>query len=216
MGEKCFRRFSSVVFIPMEKPILIFDFDGVIVDSFQTAFGIHKLSKPTLTPERYRALWNKNLSEVQYEDPVEQEINFEEEYAKQFKSLGIEEEIKNSILKFSEKFRLFIISSTMSETIKEYLKHHGLSECFEEVLGYDIEPSKIKKFNSIFEKYSINPAEAIFVTDTSGDIKEARQANIGTIIGILGGFQDEEHLTEANPHFIVKNFAELKDLILNK
>lgn len=200
----------------MEKPILIFDFDGVIADSFQIAFGIHKLSKPTLTPERYRAVWNKSLSEVQYEDLVEQEINFEEEYAKQFKSLDIEEEIKNSILKFSEKFRLFIVSSTASEIIKEYLKKHGLLECFEEILGYDVEHSKTKKFNSIFEKYFIHPAEAIFVTDTSGDIKEAKQANVGTIIGILGGFQDEEHIKEASPHFIVKNFAELKDLIFNK
>jgi len=200
----------------MDKKILIFDFDGVLVDSFHVAFGIHKLSKPTLTPERYRSLWTKNLSEVKYEEPVVREINFEEEYAKQFKNFDIDTEIKKSILKFSENFCLFVVSSTMSEVIKEYLKKHDLLKYFEEILGYDVDPSKTRKFNSIFKKYSANPASAIFVTDTSGDVKEAKQASIGTIIGILGGYQDEEYLKQSKPNFIVKNFSELEKLIYGK
>jgi phosphoglycolate phosphatase-like HAD superfamily hydrolase len=79
-----------------------------------------------------------------------------------------------------------------------------------------VDPSKTRKFNSIFKKYSANPASAIFVTDTSGDVKEAKQASIGTIIGILGGYQDEEYLKQSKPNFIVKNFSELEKLIYGK
>lgn len=193
----------------MKDKVIIFDFDGVIADSFDIAFEVNKLSKPTLTKERYRMKFNENISKVKYEDKKVREINFFDEYGKRFESLGINKNIKQTIKDLSKDHMLFIVSSTINSIIEEYLSRHKIINCFTEILGCDIEKSKIKKFNIIFKKYKILPEEAIFITDTSGDIEEAKEAKIGLIIGILGGYQDKENLEKAKPHIIIKNFEKL-------
>ena len=79
-------------------------------------------------------------------------------------------------------------------------------KAFTEILGFDIETSKVKKFNMIFKKYNVAPNQAIFLTDTSGDINEAKEAKINFIVGILSDYQNEENLKKAGPNAIVKDF----------
>lgn len=199
----------------MNNKIIIFDFDGVIADSFDIAFEVNQLSKPTLTKERYSMKFNENISKVEYEDKKVREINFFEEYGKRFEFLGIDKAIKETIKDLSKDYSLFIVSSTINSIIKEYLTRHEIVDCFTEILGYDIEKIKVKKFNMIFQKYKIPPEDVVFVTDTSGDVGEAKEAGIGYIIGILGGYQSKESLEKASPNMIIKNFKEL-DLLKNK
>lgn len=91
--------------------------------------------------------------------------------------MPISDDIKKIIKNLSKKSRLFIVSSTINKTIEDYLLRHCILKCFTEILGYDIEKSKVKKFKMLFDKYSINPQNAIFISDTSGDIKEAKEAD---------------------------------------
>lgn len=197
----------------MEEKIIIFDFDGVIVDSFEVAFKVNQLARPTITRERYRAMFNGNIADAKMEDKKVNEINFFHEYGERFKNLSINPDIKDVIIKLSKKHRLFVISSTINSIIKEYFKRHGLLDAFTEILGFDIETSKVKKFNMIFKKYNINPRQTIFLTDTSGDINEAKEAKINFIVGLLGGYQNEESLEKAKPNVIVKDFNDFFNLI---
>lgn len=197
----------------MKEKIIIFDFDGVIVDSFDIAYDVNKLARPTITRERYQAIFNGNFADAKYEDKNVKEIDFFYEYGKRFKHLSIDQNIKDSIIKLSQDYKLFIVSSTINSIIEEYLKRHGLLEAFTEILGFDIETSKVKKFNMIFEKYNITPNQTIFLTDTSGDINEAKEAKINFIVGILGGYQNEENIRKANPNAIVKNFNNFFNLV---
>ncbi len=48
-----------------------------------------------------------------------------------------------------------------------------------------------------------------FISDTSGDIYEAKEAGIGYIIGILGGYQTKGSIEKAKPNTIVKDFDDL-------
>ena len=59
----------------MKEKIIIFDFDGVIVDSFAVAFETNKLARPTLTRERYRSKFNGNINDAQFEDEQVREID---------------------------------------------------------------------------------------------------------------------------------------------
>ena len=52
----------------MKEKIIIFDFDGVIVDSFDIAFKVNKLSRPALTKKSYRAKFNGNIADAKYEE----------------------------------------------------------------------------------------------------------------------------------------------------
>jgi phosphoglycolate phosphatase-like HAD superfamily hydrolase len=142
------------------------------------------------------------------------EIDYFHEFGEKFKSLGIKQDIKDIIIKLSKNFKLFIVSSTPNSIIQDYLKRHDLSKAFTDIFGLNIEASKVKKFNIIFEKYNVSPNQSIFLTDTSGDIKEAKEAKINFIIGILGGYQDEKSLQKAKPDAIVKDFNNFFNLII--
>jgi len=196
-----------------KEKIIIFDFDGVIADSFEIALRVGQMSKPTLTGERYRKLFDGNIYEAEYEDPVVKEVDFFAEYGKRFKTLGLADEIKTIIKKLSQDFRLFVVSGTTNAIINEYLKRHEILGYFIEVFGCDVATSKVKKFNMLFEKYKIFPAEAIFLTDTAGDIKEAKIAKINFIVGILGGFQDRASLKKAEPNAIAEDFNDFLRII---
>jgi len=197
----------------MKEKIIIFDFDGVIVDSFDVAFEVNKLARPTITRERYQAKFNGNIANATHEDEKTREIDFFYEYGERFKKLDIDQDIKDSLIKLSKEHKLFIVSSTTNPIIEEYLTRHGLLELFTEILGFDIETSKVKKFHMIFDKYNISPDKTIFLTDTSGDIDEARESKINFIVGILGGYQNEENLKNAKPNAIVKDFNTFFNLI---
>lgn len=191
-----------------KEKIIIFDFDGVIVDSFKVALEVNQLATPTLTTERYRAKFNGNIADAPHDDPVVREIDFFAEYGQRFQSLGIDDYIKEIIIKLCKKFPLFIVSSTTNRIISDYLTRHGIRHCFEEIFGFDIEKSKIKKFNMLFKKWGVLPENTVFLTDTVGDILEARAAGIELIVGILGGYQHEKTLRAAQPKKIVKNMHE--------
>lgn len=200
----------------MNRKNIIFDFDGVIVDSFDIAFETNKLARPTLTRERYRAKFNGNINDAKHEDEKVNDIDFFYEFGEKFKHLGIKSDIKNNIKKLSEENNLFIVSSTPNPIISDYLQRHSLLGAFTELYGLDVHKSKVLKFNMIFEKYKISPNQTIFVTDTSGDVIEAKEVKIDFIIGILGGYQDEESLQKANPDMIVKDFNNLIEVIESK
>lgn len=195
------------------KKIIIFDFDGVIADSFEIAYEVARLSRPSLTKETYKAKFNGNIGDAKHDDKKVKEIDFFFEYGKRFEDLGLDENIKNYIISLNKDYRLFIVSSTINSIIKKYLQRHGILDYFTDILGFDIEKSKVKKFKMIFDKYHISPCDVIFITDTLGDINEARAAGINIIIGILGGYQDEKTLRGAGIHAIVKDFNGFFELL---
>lgn len=193
--------------------VIIFDFDGVIADSLAIAFEVNKLSKPTLTLERYQAAFNGNINEVKYEDKIVRKVDFFKEYGERFFTLGIDSEKKIFIQKLAQEYQLYIISSTTGDIIREYLHRHHIIHCFTDILGNEVHSSKIKKFTMLFDQHHINPKEVIFITDSSGDMKEAREVGIQRVVGILGGYQNEASLKKENPTVIVENFSQFYDFV---
>ena len=192
---------------------IIFDFDGVIVDTFDIAFEVNKLTRPSLNKESYREKFNGNINTAQFSEPETREIDFFHEYRKRLEKIKINPDTKKSIISLSKNFRLFVISSTVSLVIGNFLEKNNLLKYFIEILGLDVDPSKVEKFNIIFDKYNISPQETIFITDTSGDVLEAREAKINFIVGMLGGYQNENSLKKSKPDIIVKNFIDFSKVI---
>lgn len=196
--------------------IIIFDFDGVIADSLMIAFEVNKLSKPTLTLDRYQAAFDGNINEAKYEDKIVRKIDFFKEYGKRFSILGIDQEKKNFIQKLAQEFQLYIISSTTGVIIREYLHRHNILHCFTDMLGNEIHTSKVTKFTMLFDQHHINPEKVIFITDSSGDMREARKVGIQWIVGILGGYQNKDSLKNGEPTIIVENFSQFYDFVHSK
>ncbi len=201
--------------------VIIFDFDGPIVDSFLACFEMGEFRSPGITLEEYRMMFTGNIFDEfekrQQGKPVIEPPDFDYGKESQKRKLpltpvqGIPELLKNL---HTKAHILAIISSSNSERIREYLRTHHIEEFFTDVLGADVEKSKVRKFEMVAQKYNVSPDQMIFVTDTLGDIKEAAEHNIPTI-GVTWGFHDKTLLRQGNPHAIVSTPKALEAAIEN-
>jgi phosphoglycolate phosphatase len=192
----------------MNKEVVIFDFDGVIANTFETCYEINKLGDPQITIDEYRRRFLGNISDTKPEREPIRKIDFFAEYGKRMLSGPLFDDMKEIIEEINEANKMVIVSSTITPLIEDYLVHHGLRERFEDILGYDIATSKVKKFNTVLSHYNLTSSEAVLVTDTVGDIIEAKEIDIPTI-AVTWGYQPREILEQAQPNALVEIPAEI-------
>jgi HAD superfamily hydrolase (TIGR01509 family) len=185
---------------------IIFDFDGVIHDTFDLAYGVNKLVS-NLTVEEYKDMFNGNL----YAHPtvtLENENKYFAISSKLFNDLVIEEQTKAELLKLKDRFDLFIVSSNNEESLNAYLGNNGIMHVFKRVLGKETHRSKVEKFKILMDEHGVTKDNSIFVTDTLGDILEANKLGL-TTIAVDYGFHERERLEKGNPHRIISDFNEV-------
>jgi len=173
------------------KKVVIFDFDGVIVDTFDFCYQITKINNPKLTSDEYRTYFEGNINDAKKVEKTD--FDFFAHYTPRLQKKEPIEEISDVIKKLSEKYTLVIVSSTITPPITEFLKKHNLLEYFSDILGNDIAKSKMVKIQMVLDKHNINAKDCVFVTDTLGDIKEADNMNVRSI-AVLWGYHDMDTL----------------------
>ncbi len=191
---------------------IIFDFDGVIHDTFDLAYKINvEIFGDTFTEENYRDIFNGNI--FKNTDFIEKDSNkFSRLQKEAFKYLKIDDNIKNNLEKLSKEYALFIISSNEEDTLNMYFQNNDFTHIFKEVLGLETHKSKVKKFEYLFAKYGIKADDCIFVTDTLGDILEGNKAGVRTI-AVDFGFHKRDRLQKGKPFKIVSTFDEILEVI---
>lgn len=188
---------------------IIFDFDGVIADSFDMVLEILSIGYPFLTSESLRKYYDGNINFTLLNQKPVKKFNLYEEYAKRYDKIKLFPNVTKTIKNLAKKYNLFLVSSAETQNLKDYLSKHKIINYFKDILGKDIEKSKEKKFQLIFNKYEAKKDETIFITDTSGDISEAN--NIGLkAVGITHGFQSRKSLEKAKPYAIIDKFEEIE------
>jgi len=78
-----------------------------------------------------------------------------------------------------------------------------LKKYFSEILAKDIHASKVEKFKMIFEEYGIKASETLIVTDTVGDVKEAKEVGMKSI-GSSWGLHEPERLIKNGVDFMAE------------
>jgi phosphoglycolate phosphatase len=199
--------------------LFLFDFDGVLVESLDVyektvSLCLEKINKPlTRGREEFLELFEGNF----YESLVKRGVDLKEfveasgdllskvDYKNMQPVLGmipvVEELQKNNIL--------LVISSNDSVTIKEAIEHFQFNGNFQEVLGSDFMLSKKDKILYAINKYQIAPEEIFYIGDTTGDIKEGKQAGVKTI-GVTWGWHSKEKMAAAQPDYL---FDKPEDLL---
>lgn len=179
--------------------MVFFDFDGVIADSYWLALKTSQRKFPTLTEEEHRAGFEGNIVhwEVKLTHPMT-DIDFNAEIQKEMHLVEFFE-VEDAVASLSKKHRLSIVSSGLSATIRAYLEREGMLGYFPDILGFDVHASKHEKIMSLMNKYSLSPRDCVMVTDTSGDVREAKMAGVDSIV-VSWGFHDMERLSKV-PHF---------------
>lgn len=200
-----------------EKKYLLFDFDGVIVDSLDLAFSINRQDKASdYTVNDYIQLFRGNifsrLEKDKDDQPKKSQPDFFSEYEPGMMKLNCINGMPEVIKKLSREYTLIIISSTLGTIIEKFLEKHVLLEYFTAILGPEVEKSKTKKIQMVFDDYKTNASNCLFITDTLGDIKEAAKVGV-KCIGVIWGYHPQDIIAEGNPHALAHTPKELNDLI---
>jgi phosphoglycolate phosphatase-like HAD superfamily hydrolase len=200
----------------MRGRFILFDFDGVIVNSTALSFAVSQQFDPDLDHEGYRKLFEGNVYDAfekkRGPDDGHRDRYFEV-YAPRFRAEamlvpGIDKVIRT----LHASYTLAVISSTPTVVIEEFLTRYGMRELFSELLGVDVHTSKVEKIRMVFDKYGATAEDCVFITDTLGDIGEAQVHHVGAI-GVVWGLHDRETLERGVPFRIVQKVSEIPDAV---
>ena len=200
--------------------VFLFDFDGVVIDTlpiavkvYNTLFQKHGINTQ-LTPTEFANLFLDNfhqcLSQIVPDDATREKILAERaaEYIRQKGNFRVFPGIKSILSQLASCGSVIIISSNDTTFIKEILDHNQITGV-SQVLGGDIEKSKVKK---IFAQKQQHPqAQIFYIGDTTGDIKEGKESGVNTV-AVTWGFHSHQLLSHENPNFIFDKPQELIQL----
>lgn len=208
----------------MEK-VIIFDFDGVLSDSFETLYEINRLGAEhvgrQLSPEEYRSCYRGNIHQE-----LKKFLDLDEEQNttfREFKKGIIDTRYNSETVKLfsyaasvvpllAEQADLYIVSAIPTSVIENMLGKANLTKCFKKISSNNRE-GKRAEFESILSNYP-EEAQTFFVTDTVGDILEAQDLPVVTI-GVSWGFQNPGLLAAAGATFIAHSPEELSRYVTN-
>jgi phosphoglycolate phosphatase len=201
------------------KKLVIFDFDGVIVNTLTFSFKEHKDKNPSLTWEKFQDFSNGNFHDGMIEEIAKGSYNsfgneeWDKIYSEKIKELTITDIFIEIIKSLSSDYNLAIVSSSSTKCIYNFLLKEKIIK-FSDILGKDVHKSKIVKINILLEKYNIKPEDAVFITDSLGDILEGNECGVKSI-GVTWGIHPRETLEKGNPIIIIDNPMDLLTTVQN-
>lgn len=194
----------------------MFDFDGVIVDTLEYQYGLNQPLNPHLTYDLYKDMSNGNFWDSFQGDKAIVVLNphpfYREEYHAKVRDFDTPVPIQEAIKKFSLEYHLAVVSSGSEDSIKHFLEKDDLLKYFSDILGYQTSKSKVVKIKGLLEKYTLSVQDAVFVTDTLGDVREGSEAGVRSV-GVTWGLHDRERLEMGNPAIVIDNAEDLEQAV---
>lgn len=174
---------------------IIFDYDGVIVDSFVSVFEVYKMicrnfkvSCPK-TLEEFRVVYGYDYKECLKNLSI-QEKDFEEAnsiYLREIVKMehGVFEDIEDVIKELSAKYKLYLVSASHSNEIIPKIEKFGLTGLFEKICcGADNKTRKSDMMAGLMTDNNYLSNEIISIGDRAIDYEVSKKAGIddGNII----------------------------------
>lgn len=203
------------------KNVLIFDYDGVIVDSFDIFMNnfisaCKKNGWDSIASEKdFLKLFENNMYESMFAMGMTKEqilkivYYMKDALLQNQDKIHVFTDIAETLKDLSRENRMIIVTSNETETVKSFLAYHKI-ECFDEILGSDKGASKFEKIKDI--KKESNGSNIFYIGDTQGDIIEGRKAEVKTV-AVTWGWHSEEKLRKVAPDFIIKKPNDLLKII---
>ena len=223
----------------MDKQLLIFDFDGTLIDSVPDLGDATNAMLTTLGKETYPIStirnWVGNGSKVLVEralvgkiEVLEGELTVEEtDHAEQvffdaYKNLSGSKtvaypDVDSGLRKLKAAgFTLALVTNKPIRFVPKILQSFGWQDLFSEVLGGDSLP--VKKPDPapllhVCEALNVTPEQAVMIGDSRNDILAGQNANMDTL-GLSYGYNYGQDIRELNPTEAFDDFAALVDYLL--
>ncbi|MFD6510226.1 HAD family hydrolase [Bacillus sp. NPDC060175] len=113
--------------------------------------------------------------------------------------------------------RLFVATSKPTVFAKQVIEHFQLTSFFEEIVGSDLDGTRIKKEEIIAHILQTNEElqkeEMVMIGDRKHDVIGASSNGIASI-GVLYGYGNENELSDARAIHIVKDVEELQSFCI--
>ena len=204
------------------RELVMFDFDGVIVDSldvFGAAFldacavtGVEGFTRTDdllavmesnfFTGMRARGVDDERVAEVLHR--VGDALVRARHWLKPFPL------VPDVLEDLADTRTVVIVTSSPEEVVAGWLRTHQVHGVAE-VAGAESARSKVEKIHALMARF---PGQEVYwyVGDTAGDIREAREAGV-TPLGVAWGWHEPEMLLEAGAERIVASPAELLAIV---
>lgn len=197
--------------------LIIFDFDGTVYDSESLVYDIvkrfsEKYGFSLESKEEFRDFYDDNFFDACVKRGLSQDRL--DEFAEDMERF-LQENYDPPVFEFmlpllrelAEGYHLDIQSSNFASVMGRLLERDGIRGFFNHVVGAGEERSKEARIRLLMGRHGVE--EAVFVTDTLGDVREAPDG-VKTV-GVTWGFHDEHRLKEAD--YVVSTPEELKRVI---
>jgi len=201
--------------------LLLFDFDGVLVDSLDVyektvTDCLRQIGQPlTRGRAEFLELFEGNF----YESLVQKGVDLEK-----FMTASVDilskvnyaemkpfDAIRPVLRDLAKNHPMIVISSNDTPTIVEALRLYDFNGIFSDILGSDFMLSKKDKILHVIKKYNVTLDDIYYVGDTTGDMKEGREAGIKTV-GVTWGWHSKEKIAAAHPDYLFDNPEDLLKL----
>lgn len=195
----------------LDTKVIIFDLDGVILDSVGFLREYIKNKYEDSTEEDFKNIFRTNFWDglKLFKQKAEKSYNIRDEYSQNKRAsntdISLYKGARDMVNSLSARYILVVNSSDQEGHIKERLIHNGVYDFFDCVLGKETSTSKIEKFDLILQRYNVLPHQVIFITDTIGDILESDNAGIPSIAVTWG--------VHSRDDFEATNFKKLTKII---
>ena len=204
--------------------LIIFDYDGVIVDSFVNTYEAYRVITKKLNKKfpssinEFRKVYGysyiesyKNLGILPNEHAQAEEI-YKKEMDKREPILH--EGIKEVLETLYKRYHLVLLSANYQEAIVKQINLFGLSKYFDKIIGkIETNTPPLRKSENLIELmriYKVTPDETIMIGDREIDYNHAQEAGIDhKIIVEYGWGYNKEKLKGWNQKVIVHKPVDL-------
>lgn len=200
--------------------LLIFDFDGVIADTFADMLKFAQETcdelgvTHTVLPSDLRDLEVMSFTTFGRACEVREELTWEfsrrctQKFAEKVTPPAIFDGLSEVIRGLAEKNILVIVTGNTTGNVNTFLVHHGLQDCFRMVYGVEIPSSKAKKIQMAQKRFGTGNESVYFVGDSLSDVRAGREAGVKSV-AVNWGHQSLDMLVRGGPDAIVHSPAEL-------
>ncbi len=178
---------------------IIFDYDGVIVDSFPTIHNVYQIICDKLNkncPKEFldfqiayglnSRIFLRNLGFSQ-EEIKKADVIYKNEIHKQDPNFFLN--IDKVIINLSKKYKLFLVSSNLFDEVKNKLGKIGIFKFFNKIVAGKLGPmKKTVEIINLLKEEKLNPKEVIIIGDRVNDYHDAKGAGIENIILVEYGW----------------------------